>query len=47
MIIDDGKTTNFNDSFPRHDVMITSRTDVREMVDHDNDTDMSIFALKQ
>ena len=37
VIIDDEKTTHFNDFFRCRDVIITSRIDVREMLDHDHD----------
>ena len=47
MIIDDEKTTHFNDFFRRHDMIITSRTNVREMVDHDLDHDLSTFMFKR
>ena len=35
MIIDDDKTTDFKDFFRRCDMIITSRTDVRDLADDD------------
>ena len=43
MIIDDEKTTHFNDFFRRHDMIITSRTNVRGSPSDDEDDEMSIF----
>ena len=44
VIIDDNKTTFFNELVALENVILTSRTDVREMEDNNNDNETTLGA---